>query len=650
MVLADYQHPKQPNSRRILLDSTTPLPPEGSPETEWGDEVAEFPQENALSAEEIAALPPVDLGDDIDFDAWANDGFHTIEDIKEYGRNFMLLSPEYTGVILPPSLLDKNYIINVAGDTPPGNLGNVAIDGAYPIQLELLPNFLALLPDFFIDDPKGTEIVINVIKQTYGEDGYDICHEWHGSHPDTFEDIWDEAEHDKMSYRETIGSLLYHAKVNDLAGFHQFLADRYELGGFGPVDAPYVEDDIDGFYRALDHVGWGIHADVRSNFHYFVNLTSRETTWRSHYFPANAWNTNWIKSKIHAECVTGKGDKSIRYSKDAWNTHVNAVCYETQTDYFLDWIEGLPPHDGVPRLAESLMECFSFDLQEADLVRWISTFLMLGAIQRAYHPGDKMDETPVLFGPQGCGKSTYLAWQFPEEWRSKWFTDRLTLTDPTQTKVEAIQGIVLAEIGEMAGSTRAEMNDLKMFLSSTNDRVRLSYRQDPEELPRRSIFCGTANSTSALPNDPSGLRRFVAVSVLDGDPDKVRVWLDTNRKKLWAEALAMYHSGVHPRLPNHLKSQQSASNEGHRYADSEMEDEVMDWLVGNANVRHFTLLDVAKDIGIAEDLKSLHPRDRHRISKALTLAGSATSRVGSRDSRKRQWSNPHWSEEEPEVF
>ena len=162
----------------------------------------------------------------------------------------------------------------------------------------------------------------------------------------------------------------------------------------------------------------------------------------------------------------------------------------------------------------------------------------MGVVLRTDHPGKKHDEMVVLIGPQGIGKSTAWAWLLPDEpERSIWFNDGLSFHDDQKAKAEALQGMVLVEASEMTGSTKAEVETIKKFLSRTNDRIRLTYRRDPSPLLRRCMIVGTTNDSRCLPNDPSGNRRFMPVSCTAGDPAKTRASLDDHRDQLWAEAV-----------------------------------------------------------------------------------------------------------------
>ena len=79
--------------------------------------------------------------------------------------------------------------------------------------------------------------------------------------------------------------------------------------------------------------------------------------------------------------------------------------------------------------------------------------------------GAKLDEMPVLTGPQGIGKSSALQLALPPE-QPGLFADGLHLADYPQQRAEALQGRVIVEAAEMAGKDRAELESLKVFFVS----------------------------------------------------------------------------------------------------------------------------------------------------------------------------------------
>ena len=132
---------------------------------------------------------------------------------------------------------------------------------------------------------------------------------------------------------------------------------------------------------------------------------------------------------------------------------------------------------------------------------------------------------------------------------------------------------MIVEASEMVGLNRKEIEELKADISRTDDGgVRLTYREDPNPLPRRFVMAGTTNNAECLPNDPSGNRRFVVVETTKGNPTEIRNYLDENREQLWAEALVrVLQDKETAYLPHELHEAQSSRNDEHRTTNEVLE-------------------------------------------------------------------------------
>ena len=93
------------------------------------------------------------------------------------------------------------------------------------------------------------------------------------------------------------------------------------------------------------------------------------------------------------------------WGRDKWKQLVNAHLQTRERDPLLDWLEGLKAWDGKRRVDSVLEKLFG---STGKLAEWCSRFLFLGIVERATNPGAKLDEVPVLIGPQGVGKSSLL--------------------------------------------------------------------------------------------------------------------------------------------------------------------------------------------------------------------------------------------------
>ena len=313
--------------------------------------------------------------------------------------------------------------------------------------------------------------------------------------------------------------------------------------------------------------------------------------------------------------------KPLGFARERWSDSYHAVLWATRRDPFLDWLKGVPAWDGTPRLASLIPTCFQLDDEHLPLAEWAGQYVFLLPIARAHEPGLKSDEFPILIGPGGVGKSTFVRKIVPESF-PEWYGDSLRFDAEPKTQVEALQGKVVVEVSEMTGTRRADIESMFSFISRQNDDgVRLSFRQDPESRPRRVAFVGTSNDETALPNSDN-LRRFVPVYVNGGDPASISNLLDMNREQLWAEAKQLHADGVEPRLPDGLKPAQTEATNRARKRDMLTEDAVIAWF-GATDKTEFMLADVVSGIVVYMPDRVLP--NKHEVASVLREAG-ATSR------------------------
>ena len=100
---------------------------------------------------------------------------------------------------------------------------------------------------------------------------------------------------------------------------------------------------------------------------------------------------------------THEGPKPLAWSREAFHDTLSALLHYRERDPFLDYLDELPLWDGLARV-EGLL-CNMFGAAWSPLAEWASLFMFLGVVQRTFEPGCKLDEIPVLIGPQGIGKS-----------------------------------------------------------------------------------------------------------------------------------------------------------------------------------------------------------------------------------------------------
>lgn len=130
---------------------------------------------------------------------------------------------------------------------------------------------------------------------------------------------------------------------------------------------------------------------------------------------------------------------------------------------------------------------------------------MLGAISRVYHPGCKFDFIPIIYGAQGCGKSTFCRVLAMAD---EWYDDNFNTIEGDKAS-EKLRGLWMAEFAELLATKKAkEIESIKSFLTSRSDNYRPPYSRRTEHRKRVCVFIGTTNSNHFL-TDRTGNRRFL---------------------------------------------------------------------------------------------------------------------------------------------
>lgn len=175
--------------------------------------------------------------------------------------------------------------------------------------------------------------------------------------------------------------------------------------------------------------------------------------------------------------------KYIEFKERNFEVAFNSIVDNRRFHPVRDYLDSLPKWDGVKRVEEVFINFLSAD--DNDYTRAITKKTFAACVARAYHPGTKFDSIPVLDGAQGIGKSTLIKYLAGEEF----FSDNLSLTDMNdKTAAEKIQGNWLIEIGELSGMKKADIEKVKSFVSTTDDKYRASYGRVVESHPRQCVI------------------------------------------------------------------------------------------------------------------------------------------------------------------
>ena len=203
-----------------------------------------------------------------------------------------------------------------------------------------------------------------------------------------------------------------------------------------------------------------------------------------------------------------------------------------------EYLDSLPEWDGVCRVEGLLPRCLEAD--DTSYVRAVTRKVFAAAVARIYCPGTKFDSVLVLDGAQGIGKSTL----FRLLAGPAFYSETLSLTDMNdKAGAEKLQGYWIAEIGELAGMKKADIEKVKAFLSTSDDMYRPSYGKVVESHPRQTVIIATVNGERGYLRDVTGNRRFWVVKCRQKEPVRKFFFAPEERDQIWAEAKHYWQQG-----------------------------------------------------------------------------------------------------------
>ena len=251
-------------------------------------------------------------------------------------------------------------------------------------------------------------------------------------------------------------------------------------------------------------------------------------------------NRFWLDSDSNAL----KADLDIRYTSFSTRNHdvaFSKIAMERKFNPIKDYLDGLPAWDGVERVPNLLIKYMN--AEDTEYVRTVTRKTFSAAVARIYRPGIKFDSLLVLDGEQGIGKSSLFRELVGEEY----FSDSLQLSDiDGKTAAEKIQGSWIIEIAELAGMKKAEIEKVKAFLSSSDDKYRPSYGKVVESHPRSCILVATVNGQEGYLRDI----RFWIVKLKQTEQKKEYDISSDEKDQIWAEAKYYYENGEKLYLEN----------------------------------------------------------------------------------------------------
>lgn len=212
--------------------------------------------------------------------------------------------------------------------------------------------------------------------------------------------------------------------------------------------------------------------------------------------------------------------------------------------------------DGIKRLDTAIIDYLG--AVDSIYVRAATRKSIVAMVARAMNPGCKYDYMPIIAGPQGLGKSTFLSIL-----GRRWYSDSLQTFEGKEAS-EMIQGVWLNEVGELTGMSKSETNAIKQFLSRQEDIYREPFGRRTKAFPRRCVFFGTTNDSEFL-KDRTGNRRFWPMDVGVQVPSKsVFEQLEDEAPQILAEAYVYWQMGEPLYLTGVALEESKEQQENHR--------------------------------------------------------------------------------------
>ena len=152
------------------------------------------------------------------------------------------------------------------------------------------------------------------------------------------------------------------------------------------------------------------------------------------------------------------------------------------------------------------------------------------------HKGISNAGVLALTGAQGVGKT--LLFKDLTSGVPAVFLEGQTLNPADKDSVMSTVSHWVVELGELDSTFRkADLAQLKAFITKSQDTLRRPYARKDSTFPRRTVFAGTVNDSEFL-HDPTGNRRFWPIDVRSITRD-----MSIDYQQLWAEVKSWYDAG-----------------------------------------------------------------------------------------------------------
>ena len=176
-----------------------------------------------------------------------------------------------------------------------------------------------------------------------------------------------------------------------------------------------------------------------------------------------------------------------------------------------DYLSHLPQWDGQNHVAQLFGRLPGLSTEQLDFLSvWIRSTVAHWLQLDTLHGNECV---PTLIGPQGCGKTTFVARLLPQELR-QYFLDHLNLSNKFDKEMALTNNLIVC-LDELEAIRPSQQAALKQTLSKSKVNGRPIYGASQDDRPRYASFVATTNNPHPL-SDATGSRRYICLTIPEG--------------------------------------------------------------------------------------------------------------------------------------
>ena len=234
-------------------------------------------------------------------------------------------------------------------------------------------------------------------------------------------------------------------------------------------------------------------------------LTKKADSEAGNYRPLTQEALNSIILRVMKEGILEKGDP---------NKLISLYVKSEEVPLFNpigEYLNSLPQWDGHNYVADLFSRLPGISTEQtAFLAIWLRSAVAHWLQMDTLHGNEVV---PVLIGPQGCGKTTFLRRLLPQHLR-QYYLDHLNLSNKFDKEM-ALTNNLLVNLDELEAIRPSQHANLKQTLSKNKVNGRPIYGCAQEDRLRFASFVASTNNRHPL-TDATGSRRYICLKMPKG--------------------------------------------------------------------------------------------------------------------------------------